>query len=347
MKVVYGLPAEWGKCSRTVFLDSPTGALSCWNNTVAVGSRPGDIIILDTITGNQIAVLSGHTGRVTYITFSSDGTSLVSGSHDYTVKLWDVQTGGVVKTFSGHTHEVYSVFISADCTIIASGSYDGTICLWDIQTGECQCVIRQQDTVYNVRFSPTNPHHLISICDEHLWQWDINGHQINPPFDGSHIDFSPDGTKFVLCFGAVVTVQTSDSGAIVAEFQVAKDDAQCCCFSLDGQLVAIAARYTIYIWNVTSSTLHLVETFIGHAQTITSLAFCSPSTLISTSWDRSVKFWQMGVSSADPIMTDPESTPITFPLISSLSLQARDGIAISIDVDRVVKTWDIPAPGQA
>jgi hypothetical protein len=36
-------------------------ALSYWNNTIIVGSENGDIIILDAITGSQMAVLSGHT----------------------------------------------------------------------------------------------------------------------------------------------------------------------------------------------------------------------------------------------------------------------------------------------
>jgi WD40 repeat protein len=104
----------------------------------------GDIIILDAITGSQMAVLSGHTW-VNCLTFSSDGKSLVSGSDDKTVKLWDMQTGGVVKTFHGHTQWVWSVSISADHTRIASGSGDHTICLWDIQTGECLCTIQQPD----------------------------------------------------------------------------------------------------------------------------------------------------------------------------------------------------------
>jgi len=58
----------------------------------------------------------------------------------------------------------------------------------------------------------------------------------------------------------------------------------------------------------------------------------------------------------DPVTTDPGSTPITLPSIKSVSLQAKAGIAISSDMDGVVKTWDIstglckaffqiPAPG--
>jgi WD40 repeat protein len=87
---------------------------------------------------------------------------------------------------------------------------------------ECHHIIGNRKHVYHVSFSPTNPQYLLSICGKKLWQWDINGHQIPPPYDGSHVAFSSDGTQFVSCNGAVVTVQNSDSGAIVAEFHVAK-----------------------------------------------------------------------------------------------------------------------------
>ena len=103
------------------------------------------------------------------LVFSSDGTSLVSGSSDKTVKLWDVQTGGVVKTFSAQSGLVWGVSISADDTRIASGSSDDTIHLWDIQTGECYYVIKQQGIVQHVCFSPTDPQCLLSKSPGKIW----------------------------------------------------------------------------------------------------------------------------------------------------------------------------------
>ena len=257
-----------------------------------------------------------------------------------TVKLWDVQTGGVVKTFTGHTGLVWSVSISADFTKIASGSHDNTICLWDIQTRECHQTIEQAEPVDYVSFSPVDPQHLISISDHRVWQWDTNGHQIKPPYDGSCIAFSSDGIQFVSCNRSVVTVQNSDSGVIVAEFHMA-NDAYMCCFSPYGRLIAVAAGTTAYIWDITSSDPCLVSTFIGHTKKITSLAFSSPSSLISASEDQSVKFWRIGALSTDPVMANPQPAPPTSAQIESITLQAKDGITITIHSDSTVKTWDI------
>jgi len=341
VKVVKGLPAEWGMCSRTVLLDDCPWSMSYWKNTIAAGLYCGDIILINAITGSQTAALSGHTEPVNSLVFSSDGTSLISGSSDWTVKFWDIQTGGVVKTFSGHSNWVHSISISADHTRIASGSRDNTIRLWDIQTGRCNHVIKQQDDVYHVCFSPTNPQYLLSESDHKIWQWDINGHQTQPAYDGFHISFSPNGTQFVLCNGTVVTIHNSDSRAIVAKFHMDNDYVQYCCFSPDGMHVAVTADSTAYIWDITSSDPHLVETFIGHTSYITSLAFLSPSSLISESNDKSIKFWQIGTLSTDPVKTDPKSTPLTSVPIQSITLQAKDGIALSSDSDGVIRIWDI------
>jgi len=338
---VKGLQAEWGTCSRTVLLESPSWALSCWNNTIAVGSEAGDIIILDGVTGSQAAVFSGHTDEVSSLTFQSDGKSVVSGSHDKTVKLWDMQTGGVTRTFYGHTGPVWSVSISAYSARIASGSEDSTISLWNIQTGECHCVIEQQHPVRYVSFFPTNPQHLLSRSYNVVQQWDINGNQVQPAYHGSCVAFSLDGALFVLCDGTVVTVQNSYSREVVAEFHVDTYDTRHCCFSPDGRLIAIATGNTAYVWDIANSNPHLVETFIGHVEHINSLAFSSPSSLISVSSDESVKFWQIGGLSTDLVTADLKSVPPTSASIVSVSLQAGDGIAISSDSDGVVKTWDI------
>ena len=343
VKVVKGLQVEWGTCSRIVSFDSTPLALACWENLVAVGSRSGNITIHDAITGIPMSKLSSHTDYVRSVAFSSDGIFLVSGSDDKTVNLWDIQTGGVVKTFHGHTNWVYSVSISPDCTMIASGSKDHTIHLWDAQKGECCLVIEgHSDYVYSVVFSPTNSQLLISAShDGTVQQWDIEGHKVGSVYEGNYVALSSDGTRLVSWEwrGKIATVWDFDSGVVVAKLQPPGGGFNHCCFSPDGKFVAGGVDKTIYIWDITRSDPCLVETFIGHTEVITSLVFST--SLISSSGDKSIRFWQTGASPTDPVAANSESTPLASASIMSVSLQATDGFAISSDSAGVVKIWDI------
>ena len=341
VRVIKGLQVKWGSCSRTVSFDSEPYALAHWKDLVSVGLYSGNIIIVDAITGVYMFVLSSHTKQVNSLAFSLDGTFLVSGSDNKTVNLWDIQTGGVIKTFYGHADWVYSVSISQNCTMIASGSTDKTIHLWDVQTGECCCVIDGHNkTVTSVNFSPANSQLLISASNDNtVQQWDINGHQIGSTYEGCFVAFSSDGSHFVSWGGLVATVWDSHSGEVAAKLQSPNSDFECCCFSPNGKFVAGAAYQTIYIWDIIGLAPCLIETFVGHTKNITSLTFSS--SLISSSLDQSIKFWQAGILSKDMVATDSELSPPTLPMVMSVSLQATDGIAISSDWDGVVKTWDI------
>ena len=341
VKVVKGAPAEWGACSRTISPDSVPMSLAYQKGTFAVGLQSCKIAVLDAITGSQVAVLPGHTGYVRSLTLSLDGLFLVSGGNDNDIKLWDVQTGGIIKTFHGHTYYVLSVSISPDCTTIASGSSDKTIRLWHVQAGNCFCVIDGfGDRVNSISFSPTNPQLLVSGCeDSTVQQWDINGCQIGPTCKGRGVAFSPDGTHFVSWGGQAATVQSSDSRVVIAELHVSSDNFECCCFSPNCKFVAGGAGYTIYIWDITSSDPCLIDTLIGHTSYITSLIFSS--FLISASHDKTIKLWQISAPSTDQPVTDTIYTLPTPSPIQSVSLQVRDGVAISSDRAGVVKTWDI------
>jgi WD40 repeat protein len=82
--------------------------------------------VWDALTGEEKHVLNGHTNWVNSVAFSSDGSRIVSGSQDKSVRVWDALTGEEKHVLNGHTNSVNSVAFSSDGSRIVSGS-DGQI----------------------------------------------------------------------------------------------------------------------------------------------------------------------------------------------------------------------------
>jgi WD40 repeat protein len=79
-----------------------------------------------------LRTMEGHSGVVRSIAISQDGTRIISGSDDKTIRIWDAQTGTALCKLEGHSDVVASVAISNDGTHVISGSHDTTVRIWDI-----------------------------------------------------------------------------------------------------------------------------------------------------------------------------------------------------------------------
>jgi len=88
--------------------------------------------VWDASTGEQLNVLNGHTSSVNSVAFLMDGTRIVSGSFDKSVRVWDVSTGEQLNVLNGHTESVKSVAFSTDGTCIVSGSNNKSVRVWDM-----------------------------------------------------------------------------------------------------------------------------------------------------------------------------------------------------------------------
>ena len=78
--------------------------------------------------------LKGHTDAVNSVAISSNGTRIVTGCHDTTVKVWDARQDSETCTLR-HTIGVRSVAIRADGKRLVSASMDRTAKVWDADTG--------------------------------------------------------------------------------------------------------------------------------------------------------------------------------------------------------------------
>ncbi|KAG6330479.1 hypothetical protein ID866_8610 [Astraeus odoratus] len=150
--------------------------------------------------------LLGHTGSVRSVAFSPDGTRIVSGSFDNTVRVWNAERGVQIGSpLQGHTDYVTSVAFSPDGTRIVSGSYDQTVRVWDAERsvqigsplqGHTHCV-------RSVAFSLDGTRIVSGSDDKTVRVWDAEKHvQIGSPLQGhtdqvTSVAFSPDSTRIV------------------------------------------------------------------------------------------------------------------------------------------------------
>ncbi|KAL1712296.1 WD40-repeat-containing domain protein [Schizophyllum commune] len=154
--------------------------------------------------GETLVIEAG--GLVNSIAYSPDGTKIVAGLWDGTLRLWDAEMGRQVgDAIRGHTDWVLSVAFSPDGSRIASGSRDHTARLWDAKTSQQQgeALRGHTDWVQSVSFSPDGVTVVSGSYDRTLRLWNAQtGKEMGDALKGHtnwvrSVVFSHDGTCVV------------------------------------------------------------------------------------------------------------------------------------------------------
>lgn len=125
-----------------------------------------------------MADLIGHSNDVASVAFTPDGTYILSGSYDQTIRLWDDgQTGAAVKVLARQDATVDHLSITPDGSRVLTGaSYDQKINnVFTIPSGERMASFSgHQNTVLATAISPDGKTAATGGGDnQEIYLWDI------------------------------------------------------------------------------------------------------------------------------------------------------------------------------
>ena len=144
--------------------------------------------------------------QVNAVAFSPDGSRLVSGSGDGSLRLWDARLlKPIGAPMNGHRDSVLGVAFSRDSTRVVSGSEDGTLRLWDANSGQPigAPMTGHERGVRSVAFDSQGARIVSGSSDRTLRLWDATtGQAIGVPRRGHlgqvrSVAFSGDGRRIV------------------------------------------------------------------------------------------------------------------------------------------------------
>ncbi|GAH46891.1 unnamed protein product, partial [marine sediment metagenome] len=130
--------------------------------------------------GDTLHILSGHTNSVSFATWNSEGTRILSASYDGTARVWDAENGKELICLTGHTAAVYHAAWNRAETRIVTASWDSTARIWDAENGkELVCLTGHAGRVDNAAWNEAGTRIVTASDDRTARVWDAeNGKEL-------------------------------------------------------------------------------------------------------------------------------------------------------------------------
>jgi WD40 repeat protein len=206
--------------------------------------------------------LTGHLAGLCSIAIAPQGTRIVSGSEDCTIRVWDLSSGSHLRTLKGHEGWVSCVAVSPDGQSIVSGSRDGTIRVWNLDSGEHLYTLRgHEGAVLSIALSPDGRYVVSGSRDRTIRIWNISTKeepQVLRAQDGwvKSLALTPNGKQILSgSTGGTLRLWCIERAALLSEWKAHHGWILSIAITPDGSDAITTSHNSIKIWNISSQTL--------------------------------------------------------------------------------------------
>eukprot|EP01087_Luapelamoeba_hula_P013721 TRINITY_DN3941_c0_g1_i1.p1 TRINITY_DN3941_c0_g1~~TRINITY_DN3941_c0_g1_i1.p1 ORF type:complete len:417 (+),score=74.61 TRINITY_DN3941_c0_g1_i1:1008-2258(+) len=281
-------------------------------NLVLTGGVDKNVVLFDRSSQTIAATLTGHSKPVTDVLFHPEQQLLVSTSKDKTVRFWTPEQDryAAAQTLRIHEGEVVGASLHPTGDYLASGSTDSSWAFVDIQAARALAHVRtdEPEAIQCISFHPDGMILGTGTVGSRVRVWDLKTTRNVAQFEGhtapvTDICFSENGF-YMASTADDNTVRLWDLRKLKVfqtfDFQEGSGGpARCSALAFDysGSYLAVAGASMVRVYGFgvggpAGTQLDPLTQLTDHTAAVTDVAFGAHArTLVSTSMDRSLKFY--------------------------------------------------------
>ncbi len=163
------------------------------------GQHDEVIKVFDIASGKALPDITGHSGAVQCLGFTSDGRLFVSGGNDGTLRVFDSANRKQLRSMT-LGHSVFHLAISPDGDTVAAVDTSGSLTFWNLNTGAAGSAIPAHNgVIFAVSYAPNGKWLATAGADKAIRLWDAETATelitLSPMADQVWgLSFSPDGS---------------------------------------------------------------------------------------------------------------------------------------------------------